>query len=366
MRVLCISQQIPGDLESMAQALAVEPANTVLMASMRHRNAPELGSVRRILLKKCNVEKFAKDYLGYLALAIRTAQDAASSWQGILATGFEPDLILCCATNGIAFGLREYFAKSFIVNYADAGLLNLYFNNLSLYKARKLIEEQQFESGSLNFRRGLKQCADFRLTAAKKPKYLPYFTDCAYFTPESRPSHNLLLFCGASPEINLNALFSCLSHLLLANPSFRVTIIAENALLGTANPTFLTHFPESCRSRIAILRSLARAQWRDAIHDCGAALCAGLDICSLPRILDIMSCAKIILLPKRAKIAPGAKCALTLPAKEADWPRFIAKTLSGGDDKREFGKEARKMVCSCYNQEAILPEHLKEILGRMA
>lgn len=359
MRILCVSQQLPGPLSPIAALLAKNGDNTVLMASMRHRAHATPEAVRRVVLKKCNVEKYEKNYIGYLELAMRTAQNAANAWDALLADGFSPDLILACATNGTAFSLCHKFCDSFIVNYADASLANLARNKSGILEARQFISDIQMKECHLRVEYGAQSGEHAGDGSALS---MPCCVDLEFFRPaQAAGQKSLLVFCGAMPHFNLNAVLDYLGRLLRDDPSVHIALLAANALQPVAAPDFLARYPEAVRSRIKVLNNLQPDEWLVRIQESAAAICLGLDACSMPAFLQIMACGLPIGVSQSEK-APGALLPFTfaLAEKPDSWAASIARAMEKGNP---MSAQARQILYKTCDQAKILPAHLERIFA---
>ena len=311
------------------------------------------------MLKKCNVEKYARTYAGFLELAMHTAQNAATAWQTMINENIDPDLICSCASNGTAFGLGQYFPKAAKIGYADPGLLGCSDN--ALRDARQLVQELQFRESDLNFAFCREQLPSSLLPPARIPRILPLFTDTAYFAPAGK-GRDLLIFCGYKPHINLNAAFNFLQAWLKRNPASRGRILAENALAGTARPEFLTHFAPELRQQIEILKNPEKDYWQEALAQSGLMLCLGGDAWTNRRLLDAMSAGVPIASANATELLqPGNTC-LQLPQKTGVWLDFVDAVINQPESVMAISRGAREYVEENHCQARILSGHMAEIM----
>ena len=112
----------------MAASLAALPGNEVLFASEYGRRDFSLPGVKRVLLKKPKDRKKAVASISTPALdagerdwtmAYLRGRATASSLMGVLAEGFEPDMVILSGSMGIGLFVRNLFPEAFLVGYAD-------------------------------------------------------------------------------------------------------------------------------------------------------------------------------------------------------------------------------------------------------
>lgn len=357
MKILFISQNLPGQMEPIAREFARDPSNMVLMASMRHRSQAPPFPIRRIMLKKCNVEKYEKNYIGYLELAMRTAQNAGSAWKSMLNDNIYPDLICISASNGIAFGLNEFFPDSLKVSYFESSLLASADNGLTA--ARHLIQEQQFKESDLIYARNEEQLQD--LPAGLTARMLPAFTDTAWFAPSKTPGRDILLYCGLKPALNLNRLLEDLATWMQSNPGVRLRIIAENALQPAARPAFTERFNPDVRDRIEIVRAASREAWRDILAKSAICICAGADAWPEQRLLDTMSAGVCIATANASQLLQPSLNCLHPPGKQKAWLGLLDMAARG--ELADTGLKGREYVKARHAEAAILPRHIDELLA---
>ena len=112
----------------MAASLAALPGNEVLFASEYGRRDFSLPGVKRVLLKKPKDRKKAVASISTPALdagerdwtmAYLRGRATASSLMGVLAEGFEPDMVILSGSMGNGLFVRNLFPEAFLVGYAD-------------------------------------------------------------------------------------------------------------------------------------------------------------------------------------------------------------------------------------------------------
>ena len=112
----------------MAASLAALPGNEVLFASEYGRRDFSLPGVKRVLLKKPKDRKKAAVSISTPALdagerdwtmAYLRGRATASSLMGVLAEGFEPDMVILSGSMGNGLFVRNLFPEAFLVGYAD-------------------------------------------------------------------------------------------------------------------------------------------------------------------------------------------------------------------------------------------------------
>ena len=128
MRILFLNYTFPGPLGTMAASLAALPGNEVLFASEYGRRDFSLPGVKRVLLKKPKDRKKAVASISTPALdagerdwtmAYLRGRATASSLMGVLAEGFEPDMVILSGSMGNGLFVRNLFPEAFLVGYAD-------------------------------------------------------------------------------------------------------------------------------------------------------------------------------------------------------------------------------------------------------
>ena len=128
MRILFLNYTFPGPLGTMAASLAALPGNEVLFASEYGRRDFSLPGVKRVLLKKPKDRKKAAVSISTPALdagerdwtmAYLRGRATASSLMGVLAEGFEPDMVILSGSMGNGLFVRNLFPEAFLVGYAD-------------------------------------------------------------------------------------------------------------------------------------------------------------------------------------------------------------------------------------------------------
>lgn len=379
MRVLCIGQNFPGELDPLARELAKSPDNAVFMACLRQKRNVSLPNVRRIILKKCNSARFDRSYLGCWSLALNTAKNAADAYMAAPRTDFYPDIILACASNGIAFPLPQIFPKAFMVSYADTKLADFPICGPGLYEARRICQETQFMQSALGFIRYPEQAAQFSFAGPARPRLLPPMADAAFFAPAQgeiaaygdfpKGAELIAILSGALRERPLRIFWSQLAELLQARPGCHICLLAEGGLQGWRWEEFAEKLPEKSRKRLRLEYAPDNGEYRAILHAASLILCLNADYTVGQRLLEAMSCEKLLLvgLNNLSFLKPGRDC-LDFGMFSKQSLMDMAASCFSGRQTRELAAikhNARQKVLAEFDQEKILPGHLEFLLGEL-
>lgn len=175
MRYLLILQRLCAEMHGLADWLARQPGNEIMLALERSNHYPDIPGAERIILKKLDL----RDAMGSQAVRLggfmQRAEKTAQTFKTVAATGRIPDLILVYSANGSGFNPKSSFPDSFVVNYA-CDLTGLSGN---ARKASELLELMQDRESDLSFRFGSRQ--------GPETSVVPYILDTDYFRPNEGP-----------------------------------------------------------------------------------------------------------------------------------------------------------------------------------
>lgn len=352
MRILCISQTQPGELEPMALALAKE--HEVFVASQsKFLSAP---GIRRIHLGKSPPNKYDNSYTGYLGHALSVSRNAQRSWMA-LAECCPPDIILACASNGVAFNLRGSFPDALIVSYPDGKLANLLPKNGELFAARRTMQEIQYAQSDLCMLRLPSDASDLTLLGSRNFHLLPLFTD---FKPGiRRPQKRLAVMGGALADADIDRLLTTIAAFLGGGDDRQAVILLENNLRRYPWAERIKGLEKSIQARIGARSCLEGGVWRQELLAAAMLFCPRADRPIMQRLLEAMAvgCPMLVGLP-RAFLRPGE----TVVELQGDWGDAIGRMWADAGLLEKIGKSARAAARD-YDRDRILPGHISLLLA---
>lgn len=358
MRILCVFQNIPDELDAIALKLAEK--HTVFIASYRSGQGFPGSGIKRLVLKNCSRAKFEKNYLGYLDLMLKNARSAQASWQALRDTDNVPDLVLSCSTNGASFCLPQFFPESFLVSYADNRLGNLLVRSPELYAARKLTQDIQFSCSNLCFARFPCQ----KSGTCARSGILPLFVDTDFYAPSQESGEKIVVAGGSLREEEILSLCRLVVSILSARTTCSVLVAAENSMRRFPWEQWAATLPRDISGRIRVEYAMLPETWKKEL------LCSSFIYCPKPdaaigrRLLEAMSCGKCILADslehacfQNDKKIPGL---ISIPS-----PKTILDALSEPESLEIFREPARQYVLKNHDQKIILTRHIKAIINAL-
>lgn len=354
MRILCVSQNYPAELADVAAYLA--KSHMVFVASLRHPRQEHPAGTRRIILKRCDQSRFERNYLGYLALGVRTAQNCATAWQALIDSDYAPDLILACASNGLGLGLRQRFPDSFISVYADTKMPALLARSRELHAARKQIEGIGFSEADARF-------AAFAWLGGGA-QVLPLMIDCEFFCRGAQNPQRQAIVCtgGASCATIAEIWQECLRFLAVRR-DWTVAILLENSLRDFPWRERVAALPASLGQRIRLCVQPTREEWRDSLAQSLIVFCPRADSAIMGRLLAAMAC--------EVPVAGSADAAAPLPpgARLLPWAGLDMRAtleLFSKADTAGLAAANREAVLAHNSAQILAPAHAEWLLGQCA
>lgn len=339
-------------------ALAAIPGNEVLSASQQKHSAKH-PQIARMFLRKCDSAKFEKNYFGFISQAVKTAQDACSSFRAAARGGFIPDIILSCSSNGIGFALRQAFPDAFIVSMADSKFGLLLPRGRELYEARLCIQQKQFceaNLGFVNFPGEARElfCRDMEVR-------LP-FVDADLYRPGEGKGQKPVITIMAGALDNralLNVWALCLA-LLRKSPDLHIVVLAENSLKDFRWREQIASLGADAE-RISAEYWPSTGKWLEIIQESRAVLCLSADSAVCRRVLEAMSCQKVLIVGANSLpwLEPGQNC---LPMPEKNAAKLLCHAINNIGQFSAIARGARKTVVPKYAQNRILPGIINRIL----
>lgn len=352
MRILCVSQNYPAELADVAAYLA--KGHMVFAASLRHPRQEHPAGTRRIILKRCDQSKFEKNYLGYLALAVRAAQNCQSAWQALADSDFSPGLVLACASNGLALGLRQRFPGAFLAVYADTKMPALLARSRQLHAARRQIESIAFSE------------ADARFSAFAGAESgcasLPLMTDCGFFCKgPKRPGRQAIVCAGGEGAATIAAIWRECLRFLAINRDWSVAVLLENSLRDFPWRERAAGLPAGLARRMRLCVQPTREEWRDILRESALLFCPRADSAIQGRLLAAMAC--------QLPVAGGEDRGAPLPPGSSllPWPGLdmsAALALARQEDADRVAAGNRDAVLAHNNAQGIAPAHADWLLGQ--
>lgn len=370
MRVLCITQNLPGELEPVASGLAADPQNMVFMAALRQSRNVSLPGVRRIILKKCNASRFEKNYLGYCNLALANAGNAARSFASLEAE-YYPDMALVCASNGIGFAVPQIFPRAFMVSYADTRLLDFPVCGHGFYDSRLMIQKTQLMQSDLGFIRDPFQQRQLKGLDRSGLHYLPPMVDTEFFKPDEAREQTEPAFVVASGSIaekQLAIFWNQLGELLKKMPACRVALLAEGGLQGWRWEEMARALPGQARERVTIEYSPLKADYLRILRQADFLLCLACDMSVSQRILEAMSAGTLVVAgASRLDYLHAGRNVLAFHMFENRTVPGMASAVfkRSRDAEITMIKEEARKTALRFDQKRILPGHIDFLLKAM-
>ena len=364
MRILFLSYFFPGPLGAMASWLAERPEIQVIFAASRSRQEQGLPNMKRVVLRSYNGK--ARVNPGWFELweeALRAGKSAASTLDMVRESGFDPDIVCCATSNGSAFGLRQIFPDSFIVNFLE---------ELSIFpsgqvKMRRALQSLQILEANLSFIYNEKARNAYAQELRELIKPAPMIIDCDFFSPEkAQPLMSLqgrtigrelvTVFAHGLTEKELFHLWHGALLILAMRPHCQLFFIVPGAyLLKRLNKLPID---EKIAERLFLFSQLRQETLRDLL--CASALAIFPGRHSPFGLLECMSCATTPLCGEPHFFLKNGWDMLELPKASA-----IAESVNAALQNRELlnviGMHARQTAVVNFASVNVMPHFFPKI-----
>ena len=384
----------------MAASLAALPGNEVLFASEYGRRDFSLPGVKRVLLKKPKDRKKAVASISTPALdagerdwtmAYLRGRATASSLMGVLAEGFEPDMVILSGSMGNGLFVRNLFPEALLVGYAD-----WYFrdeaetryplstmpdiplaprNIRNTLQAKNFFDcnchftttewqREQYPEGMRGFISVLRKCVDTEFFAPA-PASRFSFGDCEL----TERQEIVTLSVRDAARLREGGFWCELPSLLSARPDCHVVLIStgKEVRLDCLRES-MAAFPSGMRGRIHLLDFLPPGAYRDLLCVSSLHLCKDISFMLPSELLEAMSCGCVVLAPDtgavREVLSDGQNGFLYPSGRRMNWVMLITLLLERRSELLSIRRNARKTVFGKHNKNTLLPRHIAFLMDR--
>ena len=371
MRILFCNDSFPGHFESLATHFAADPANEVLFASRYERRDFALPCVRRVQFRAPRDRNLSvRDPLvTEWTRAVDIGRQALASFTQIRSAGYEPDMVLFSAGNGVSLFVERAFPESFRVAYLDSSAAQRTEDDDSraaalMVQGYTLFQCHRAYAFSAHHRDAFPQIL--------RPSIgiIPLSVDTDFFRREASSP----FFSGISPKelvsiavkdpglLAGSGLIRVVTALLLRRPFCHVLLVCG---FGQGAPLLkvFSGLGEEFSSRLHACEFLRRPAYRDMLCSSTVHVCLRRHGGMLVETLETMSCGTPLLapLPCSGPLEPGRNM-LAWPDTPQEQFEILCRVLDDADAREKVGGNARQTVLQQYSQKDALPRHAGELL----
>lgn len=366
MRFLFLSYLFPGPLGAMASWLADNTENQVVFASSRSRQELALANVQRVVLRTYKgVPHDDQDWFGLWEEAIRAGKSARNTLEMVRDSGFDPDMIFCASSNGTAFGLREIFPDSFIVNFLEESA----FFSAGQSEMRRCLQYLQIIEANLSFAFNEATMRQFLPPLREYIRLAPMVIDSAFFSPEAakplnmphmrRVSDQLLtVFTHGLTEQELFHVWYGSLQILANNPHCQIVFLLQG---GYALKRLRTlKVDAKIADRLFLEAHLRQDILRDLL--CASSICLFAGRYMPFGLLESMSCASCPMCAKAPYFLKNAWDMLELQNAHSDEiAARVGKALQDPALLKAIGSRARQTAVANFGADNVMPRFFPEI-----
>ena len=371
MRILFINHVFPGIFGPLAAALASDPGNDVIFASIHSKRDFAIPGVRHMVLPPVRGDRAGRagknafnDAGMALTLALQTGRQALQAFRRLRESGFVPDMVLSFAGEASALFWQEAFPRAFRVCWSDGEPAQPGRTAQGAGLARHLLHCRQALDSDLcvSLTAGQPSLTGLRLTGGAD---LPHAVDTVFFCPGAATPPEALcagtaveecvLFCVGSHSLASAGLPDRLAALLEARPHCHIFL-----LCGSLTPAPL--WAEACaalphRERLHLPGGLSLAEYRALLRTARLVVFPHRGDVPPAPLLEAMSCGTAVLLPADMPPSP-----LLRPGRDmllAQGPHPEAALLAQAPLLEAVGKHARQTVLASFDRKIVLPQHVR-------
>lgn len=311
---------------------------------------------------------------------------------GVLAEGFEPDMVILSGSMGNGLFVRNLFPEAFLVGYAD-----WYFrdeaetryplstmpdiplaprNIRNTLQAKNFFDcnchftttewqREQYPEGMRGFISVLRKCVDTEFFAPA-PASRFSFGDCEL----TERQEIVTLSVRDAARLREGGFWCELPSLLSARLDCHVVLIStgKEVRLDSLRES-MAAFPSGMRGRIHLLDFLPPGAYRDLLCVSSLHLCKDISFMLPSELLEAMelrgaSCSRPTPEPSAKSSATARTVFCTPPGRRMNWVMLITLLLERRSELLSIRRNARKTVFGKHNKNTLLPRHIAFLMDR--
>ncbi len=374
MRILFCNDSFPGHFEPLASYFAAMPENDVLFASRYERRSFSLSGVRRVQFRA--PRERAGNPPGDMLVqewsrAVAIGRQAYSSFLQMLRLGYEPDMVLFSAGNGVSLFLERAFPRSFRVAYLDSSLSRMSSGDPDSRAASLMVQGASLFESHMAFAFSSRQRDSIPPILQPSIELIPLSVDTTFFSREAAapladagpgPGEMVSFSIKKTEGLLESGLLKVVTALLLHRPSCRIYLSCGFSGGIQFLQRYFSRLDEASLSRLHISDFLKRADYRDMLCASSLHVCPSSANGLLVEMLETMSCGTVLLSVPADPALVSGKNMVAWPQAPRQQFECINRLLDHAEARRQIGMNARKTAVENFRQEESLPLHAEKLL----
>ena len=371
MRILFVNHVFPGIFGPLAAALAAEPGNEVLFASIYSKRDFTLPGVRHMVLPPVRGDRGSRsgknahtDAGMALNVALNVGRQSLRAFLRLRESGFVPDMVLAFSGEAAALYWEEAFPEAFRVSWNDGESALPGHAARGSGLTRHLLQCRQALGSDLavSLTAGLRSLFDLRLKGGAD---LPFAVDTSLFSPGAvsarelpgpeRTPDEVVIYGVGGHSLADDALPGRMAALLDARPHCHIFLLCGSPALAEAWAEIRADMPQ--RERLHLPGGLSLAAYRTLLRAARLLVIPHAGDISPALMLETMSCGTPVLLPGDLPASSLLQAGRDILLAEGPCPE--PALLANAPLLEAAGRHARQAVLNSFDRSVVIGRQVR-------